>query len=39
VYRRFQEVSDFVSAAKNFDQQPVEKTDPKSPSPAASDSK
>lgn len=39
VYRRFQEVSDFVSAARNFDQQPVEKTDPKSPSPAAPDSK
>ncbi|MBR5978982.1 MAG: transcriptional repressor NrdR [Verrucomicrobia bacterium] len=39
VYRRFQEVSDFVSAAMNFDQQPVEKTDPKSPSPAAPDSK
>ena len=39
VYRRFQEVSDFVSAAKNFDQQPVEKTDSKSPSPAAPDNK
>ena len=34
VYRRFREVSDFVSAAKNFDNKEGEKTEPKS-SPAA----
>ena len=39
VYRRFREVSDFVSAAKNFDNKEEEKTEPKSSSAAEQEDK
>ncbi|MBO6004658.1 MAG: transcriptional repressor NrdR [Verrucomicrobia bacterium] len=39
VYRRFREVSDFVSAAKNFDNKEEEKTEPKSSSASEQEDK